>query len=99
MGIIRVSSTQLRTTATDLRGLNGQLKTQVGQLETSEAALAGQWDGQAKTAFHNAFVKDKGQMDTFYSEIEKYCAALENIAAKYDQAEDTNRETASTRNY
>lgn len=99
MGLITVSSAQLKSTAAELRSLNSNFKSQVGNLEGSEGTLASMWEGQAKTAFHNAFTKDKGQMNVFYQEIEKYCTALETIAAKYDRAEDTNAETATARNY
>ena len=99
MALIRVSSSQLRTTASELRALNGQFKAQVGTLESSEGTLGTMWDGQAKAAFHTAFMKDRAQMDKFYSEIDKYCTTLETIAAKYDQAEDTNAQTATTRSY
>ncbi|WP_349943929.1 WXG100 family type VII secretion target [Lacrimispora sp. BS-2] len=99
MGLITVSSAQLKSTATELRSLNNNFKSQVGNLESSEGTLASMWEGQAKTAFHNAFTKDKGQMNVFYQEIEKYCTVLETIAAKYDRTEDTNAETATTRNY
>lgn len=99
MGLITVSSAQLKSTAAELRSLNNNFKSQVGNLESSEGTLSTMWEGQAKTAFHNAFTKDKGQMNVFYQEIEKYCTVLEAIAEKYDRAEDINAETATTRNY
>ena len=57
------------------------------------------WEGQANTAFHNAFIKDKGQMDNFHSAIEQYIAALLVIAQKYEQTEIKNTDTATTRVY
>ena len=77
--------------------LNEQFKTQVTELESSEATLNGQWDGAANEAFHKAFMYDKNYMDQFYSLILKYCDALEQIATKYDQAEAANENTATTR--
>lgn len=99
MGLITVSSQQLKQTAGDLRQLNTNFRTQVGQLSERETNLAGMWEGQAKTAFHSAFTRDKEQMDRFYAEIEKYCQTLETIAQKYDQAEAANVETATVRKY
>lgn len=99
MANITVSSQQLRSTSAELRGLNGTLKSNTGTLEATEASVAGMWQGQAKKAFHNAFIRDKSQMDAFCVEIEKYCATLEMIAAKYDQAESLNVETATNRSY
>lgn len=59
----------------------------------------GMWEGEAKNAFHNAFQNDKAKMQNFKTAIDQYVAALQNIAAKYAQAEAANVNTASTRNY
>jgi WXG100 family type VII secretion target len=99
MAEIRVTSSELRTKAEELRRDNGQFKTLVGNLESSEQELASMWEGDAKEAFHNAFQNDKIQMDNFYNLIEQYCVTLENIATKYDQAEAANQATAVQRSY
>ena len=99
MAAFQVTSSELKAKAGELRELNAQFKTQVGNLETQEGALASMWEGEAKTAFDTAFKSDKGQMDSFYNLIEQYCVALENIAAKYDAAEAQNVSTASSRTY
>lgn len=99
MALIRVSAAELKAKAGNLRDLNGQFKTQVGNLESQEQNLVGMWEGEARDAFHNAFNNDKTQMDNFYNLIEQYCAALEEIAAKYEEAEARNLSTASTRTY
>ena len=57
------------------------------------------WEGEANDAFHNAFTRDKVQMDNFYNAIQQYAAVLDNIAAKYEAAEATNTNTATTRTY
>jgi uncharacterized protein YukE len=57
------------------------------------------WEGDAKNAFEKAFRSDRGQMDNFYSLINQYCTALDNIAAKYETAEQRNINTATTRSY
>lgn len=99
MAAFTVTASQLRTTASELRGFNGQFKSQVGYLETQESNLASMWEGAAKEAFHNAFINDKGQMDAFYDLIDKYCITLEQIADKYAQAENQNLDTATKRTY
>lgn len=99
MALIQVTASELKSKANELRSLNGQFKSQVGNLESQEASLASMWEGEAKTAFHNAFNNDKTQMDAFNQLIEKYCQALETIAAKYEQAEAANAATASQRSY
>ena len=99
MALINVSASTLRTQAEALRQYNTQFKTAVGDLETTEGQLNSMWEGEANTAFHNAFNSDKIQMSNFYNAIEAYVNALLNIASKYEQAESANVETANTRTY
>lgn len=99
MALIRVTAAQLKAKAEELTGLNSNFKTNVGELEACEQNLASMWEGQAKDAFHQAFSNDKIQMTNFSTLIEKYVATLMTIAAKYEQAESINTETAATRKY
>ncbi len=99
MAQIMVTSSELRTAASTLREYNTNFKNQVASLENSESTLNAQWQGDANTAFHTAFMNDKVFMDKFAAEIERYCQALETIAAKYDAAEAANVDTATTRRY
>lgn len=99
MALIQVTAAQLRAKASELRSANGNFKSQVGSLESQEGSLASMWEGEAKNAFHTAFMNDKAQMDKFYDLIEQYCRTLEDIAQKYEQAEAVNTQTASNRTY
>lgn len=99
MALIRVTANEIKAKASGLRDLNNQFKTQVTNLENYEQSLASMWEGQAKDAFHNAFNNDKAQMDNFNKLIEQYCQTMEQIAAKYEQVEAQNMNTAQTRNY
>lgn len=99
MALIQVTAKQLRAKASELRGLNGQFKSQVGGLESQEQVLAGMWEGEAKNAFHTAFNNDKTQMDNFHNLIEQYCTTLENIATKYEMTEGITTQIAATRTY
>ena len=99
MAEIKVTSATLRSKAAELKQLNGQFKSAVGALESEEANLNSQWEGEAHDAFHNAFSKDKVQMDNFYNAIENYCTSLLSIAEQYEKAENANVATATTRSY
>lgn len=99
MATFRVTTNELRTKAEELRNLNAQFKNEVGNMEALESALSGMWEGEARDAFHNAFISDKTQMDNFYNAIEVYVARLEAAAEKYAQAEAANVEIANSRNY
>lgn len=98
MAMFRVATAQLKAKAEELTGLNNNLKTNISELESCEQNLSGMWEGQAKDAFHQAFHNDKVQMTNFTTLIEKYVYTLLNSIAKYEQAENLNTETASTRN-
>lgn len=99
MALIQVTATQLLKQAEELKNYNAQFKAEVNNLESTENQLNSMWEGEANTAFHNAFHKDVVQMSNFYNAIEAYVNALSNIAAKYQQAEARNTDTASTRSY
>jgi WXG100 family type VII secretion target len=99
MAAFQVTSSQLRAKASELRQMNRQFKSQLGNLDSQERSLNGMWEGDAKNAFEKAFRNDRVQMDNFYSLIEQYCTALENIASKYETAEQRNINTATTRTY
>lgn len=99
MAAFQVTSSGLKAKSNELRELNAQFKAQAGNLESQEGSLVSMWEGEARNAFDTAFKNDKAQMDNFYNLIEQYCAALDNIAAKYDMAEAQNASIAQTRSY
>ena len=97
MALIRVTASQVRGTANQLREYNQNFNNQVQALQGAEDSLNKMWDGQANDAFHAAFNHDKEYMTQFYNLINKYCEALDQIATEYDNAETRNTETASRR--
>lgn len=99
MGQITVMTNELKSKIEELRALNTQFKNAVSELESTENALGGMWEGAAKQSFHNVFISDKQQMDNFYSAIEIYAQKLEVILAKYIQTENANIELANQRTY
>lgn len=99
MGYIQVTSRELRNSAGRLQDLNSQFKAKATELAEKETSLCGMWEGSAKDAFHQAFTRDRQQMDAFYQLIAQYIQALLEIAARYEQAEARNREIAAARNY
>lgn len=99
MALIKVTSSQLKTQAEQLKGLNARFKESTGKLQEIEIALKSMWEGEANNAFHNAFTSDKVQMDNFYNAIEMYVAKLQTIAQKYEKAEQINTNIGNTRTY
>ena len=95
----KVTPAILTSQATELNNLNGRYKTAIAQLDNSELSLNGMWEGEAKEAFHTAFNNDKIKMEEFYKLVAQYVEKLISIANRYKQTEQTNTETAKTRNY
>ena len=99
MSQVIFNSAQVLARAGELEELNNQFKTQVQSLEEKEQALKAMYEGDAATAFHNAFSRDKIQMDNFFNCIARYAVVLREIAAKMQQAEGENQQLASARSY
>lgn len=99
MSFFRVTSSELRRKAARISELNGQFRAKANELGEQEAALCNMWEGQAKDTFHQAFLRDRQQMEVFHQLIGQYVQALLEIASRYERAEERNREIAATRNY
>ncbi len=99
MSFFQVTSSELRSRAGRISELNSQFRAKTTELGEQEGALCAMWEGQAKDVFHQAFIRDRQQMEAFYQLIVQYVQALLEIAARYEQAEARNREIAATRSY
>lgn len=99
MSQIVVTAAEVRNKAAALLELNQQFKGKATELEAKEGELCSMWEGQARDAFHREFTRDKGQMDAFFSLIEQYVEALNNIAQRYEEAEMRASELANARTY
>lgn len=99
MSQIQLTSAMLTSKANELSAQNTQLKAQISLLDETEQRLNSMWEGEANTAFHAAFQRDKSQMTNFYTAIEQYVQVMRSVAARYAKAESTNTTIASTRNY
>lgn len=99
MSDFKVTPSVLKSNADTLTDLNARFKGSVDSLVTSEGALNAMWDGEANDAFHAAFMTDKGKMDEFSRLIEQYTERLRQIAARYEQTEQSTTNIASSRTY
>lgn len=99
MSEFRISIQEVKNKIGELRELNTQLKNSIQCMEETEGSLIQMWEGDAKTAFHNVFTQDKGQMDNFYNLIEVYAQRLEVIVAQYLACEQQNIEIVNQRSY
>ena len=99
MAFFQVTSSELRSRASRLQELNGQFRAKAAEMGEQENSLCSMWEGEAKSAFHQAFLRDRQQTDAFCQLIGQYVQALLEIAARYEEAEARNREMAMARKY
>lgn len=94
-----ITASEMQNAINELTSANAEFKNRVSELEGEQQNLAGMWQGDANTAFNNAFQNDKGQWSTFASLVDQYVETLGSILQIYQNAESTNLETAKTRSY
>lgn len=94
-----VTASDMQNAINELNASNNEFKARVNELESEQQTLAGMWQGDANTAFNNAFQSDKGQWATFANLIDQYVETLATILQTYQTAENANAETARTRTY
>ena len=99
MAYIQVTSSELRTKAEELRGLNQRFTQEIENMLSHQNNLNSMWEGEAKEAFNQAFNQDKGKLDNFKNAIDAYIQALTTIAARYEDAEKKNFSIAGQRTY
>ena len=99
MSFYQIDSNNLRSGKDELISLNERFRQEKENLESCEQNLGGMWEGEANEHFHNTFVKNASQLEIFYNLINRYCEALEVIAARYELAENKNLSVAGKRAY
>lgn len=90
MSFIQVTAAELRNKASELQGLNTRFMGEVENLMNCEQNLNSMWEGEAKDAFNQVFIKNKGIMNSFKNAIDQYIEALMVVAARYEEAENRN---------
>ena len=90
MSFYQVDSRQLRSRKDDLISLMQRFKQEKETLCAKENALRSMWEGAANEGFHTQFMKNAGQMDAFIDVVNQYINVMENVAGRYDMAEQRN---------
>ena len=94
----KVTPATVRNKASELENLNNQFKNEVSGLRDDNTALGSKWEGDARNAFNNEFLKDAEKFDLFYQGIQKFIEQLRQDCDNYDKVEANNTNIASTRN-
>ena len=95
--IIRVTTSELRNRAEQLRTLNEKFKSEKNALSDREKQLLTMYEGDSSRAFDQQFQIDMTKMDAFYQGINEYIQRLLESADAYDRAEQQNVSIAQTR--
>ena len=82
-----VNPQELVKQAENLQQLNEKFRTEVQAMTEKEEALSGMWEGDARNAFHNAYVTDAEKFNNFYNGISLFVKALNDAAQKYAKSE------------
>lgn len=94
---IKLTSSALKSKKEKLEQDNAKFKSQISNLESIEKQLMSEWKGDAADAFNATYTKDSACFDKFYSLVQKYTQALEQIVKAYEKAEQANVQIAKTR--
>ena len=99
MSKLTLTASEMQAAINELTSSNADFKARVADLSGAQENLSGMWQGDANTAFKQAFNSDKGQWDNFANLVDQYITALTNILNTYQNAESANTETARSRTY
>ena len=86
----QVTPAQLNSTKEGIQSMNQNFNQILSQLIETEAALNGQWEGEAKKKFATAFKNDVEKMRKFHITMNTYITTLGNISTKYSTTEAQN---------
>lgn len=99
MSRFSVTAAELNNAVSTLNEDNNQFRARVNELMNCAQELASMWQGEANDRFNNALNSDQERWVEFASLIDQYNEALQNIIQIYNNAEETNTSTATTRSY
>lgn len=99
MSRFSVTAAELTNAVSTLAEDNNQFRSRVNELMNCAQELASMWQGEANNRFNTALNTDQERWAEFAALIDQYNEALQQIIQIYNNAEETNTSTASTRSY
>ena len=91
---------ELRNKAGKLSELNSRFKAKQQELTEQESALCSMWEGAARDTFHQAFTRDRQQMDVFQQNQhlrEEFIPWTEEAIRAYPSAQDAEQKNQMLR--
>lgn len=99
MSRFTVAASELTNAVSVLAEDNNQFRARVSDLMNCAQELASMWQGEANNRFNTALNTDQERWHEFAALIDQYNEALQQIIQVYNNAEESNVSTASTRAY
>lgn len=99
MSRFTVAASELTNAVSVLAEDNNQFRSRVSDLMNCAQELASMWQGEANNRFNTALNTDQERWHEFAALIDQYNEALQQIIQVYNNAEESNVSTASTRAY
>lgn len=99
MSRFSVTAAELTNAVSTLAEDNNQFRSRVSELMNCAQELASMWQGEANNRFNTALNSDQERWNEFAALIDQYNEALQQIIQIYNNAEEGNVSTASTRSY
>nr|WP_302664926.1 WXG100 family type VII secretion target [uncultured Agathobaculum sp.] len=89
-GIIKVSTEQLRNTANEFSGLGQQVSSLTSEMVSLVTGLSSGYEGEAAQAYINKFRGLEDDIQKINRMIQEHVTDLNDMAQRYDQAEQSN---------
>ena len=94
-GIIKVDTQTLKNTASDFEGKGTQIHTLTTNMLDLIKGLQSTWEGDAFASYTGQFAQLEDDMERMHGMIKEHVADLNEMAERYEQAENANVETGS----
>lgn len=95
-GVIKVSTSKLRSTASEFQNSANQIKSLTSQMTSIVNGLSGQiWTGEASNTYKQKFQGLNDDIEKMIKYINEHVSDLQQMAATYESAENENQSQAS----
>lgn len=95
-GTLLVTPEEMKSTADNLEGVQGQITTITQQMLDEARNLANIWEGDAATAYINKFNTLEDDMEKMRNMVREHVNDLRQMAGLYEQAEQANESEANS---
>ncbi len=92
---LKVTPADLRATATEFQGIHGQMTSQIEQMKELVRNTSQSWEGTAGNNFRSKFNELDDDMTKLKNMINEHVNDLQEMANRYDAAEDENAADAA----